>query len=117
MKHSRGRAEGMSLLEVMAAVWLSLAGLLAATPAFGIALKVLVHDQATLDQELATEGAWNEVLRGGIPTDSRSVREISVGEGRSIPVTLERLGDQGGFTRWRLSVSNPSSIEERWMSK
>src|SRR5262245_48515526 len=98
------RSRGSSLLEVMAAIWLSLGALLAAGPALGLGRKALVHNQASFDQEVALEAAWSEILQGVI-SPATVIRDIQVAEDRTVSVTLEFLEERDGIRHWRLSVS------------
>ncbi|MBI4456586.1 MAG: hypothetical protein HY644_11895 [Acidobacteria bacterium] len=109
--------EGVTLLEIMVALALSLTALLMATPALGLSMKILMRDQETFDQEVAFEAVWNEIRIDPVQFATPIRRECQVGTNRKVTVKVEPLDVQTGLRRWKLSVTDSSQSEERWLSK
>ncbi|MBI3941001.1 MAG: hypothetical protein HY315_09210 [Acidobacteria bacterium] len=109
--------QGISFLEVTVALGLSLGALLLAAPALGLALRVLVHEQKSLDQEIALEAAWSEICAGPDQFASGVIKDYRVGSGRNVTVAVEAPAQQDGLMRWKLTVSDPPYSEERWLAR
>ncbi|MBI2820889.1 MAG: hypothetical protein HYX74_01570 [Acidobacteria bacterium] len=108
---------GVSMLEIMVALLISLTALAAAAPGLWLSLVVLQQDRKTLDREIAFETAWNEICSSTAEWPETRRYDAAVGAGRNIAVTAEALEQRYGLRRWRLSVSDPPYSEERWLSK
>ncbi|HEY2931049.1 MAG TPA: hypothetical protein VGK99_04830 [Acidobacteriota bacterium] len=113
----QGQFQGLTLLEVLMAVLLSMSAMLVGAPVLSLSLKLVHQDRNSFDRQIALEQVWQQISERPGAFPAMLEKDCRVGEDRTVTVIIQKMQADGPLLRWKLFTADGAYSEERWLSR